>query len=225
MPENTLFAFRTFGIPEDVLCPHYTGWPRGETASITNLWNGEPADSVFGEFWNNSTHVVALWDESSLFFRFRCAFDELHVRPDWGEGGPIGGLWDADVAEVFLQPPGSEVYFEVEVSPLGQWIDVCVVKPRQIVDFDWRSEITARVQLVESERIWWATFRLPFSPMLEKSSTDSGPCLGDVWRVNLFRIAGKEPVRQCMSWQPTHTAQPDFHVPSAFGNLIFLEDE
>jgi alpha-galactosidase len=42
-----------------------------------------------------------------------------------------------------------------------------------------------------------------------------------VWRANFYRVEGKAEPRQYMAWQPTHTLQPNFHVPEAFGALRF----
>jgi alpha-galactosidase len=41
------------------------------------------------------------------------------------------------------------------------------------------------------------------------------------WRVNFFRVEGVAEPRFYSSWQPTHTPQPNFHVPEAFGVLRF----
>jgi len=42
-----------------------------------------------------------------------------------------------------------------------------------------------------------------------------------VWRVNFYRVEGKTEPRQYLAWQPTNTAQPNFHVPKLFGTLRF----
>jgi alpha-galactosidase len=39
--------------------------------------------------------------------------------------------------------------------------------------------------------------------------------------VNFFRVEGKEEPRGYYAWRPTHTPQPNFHVPSAFGSMRF----
>jgi alpha-galactosidase len=45
---------------------------------------------------------------------------------------------------------------------------------------------------------------------------------GAVWRVNFFRVEGPNEPRGYYAWRPTHTPQPNFHVPAAFGSMRFL---
>ena len=51
------------------------------------------------------------------------------------------GLWNKDVVEVFLKPGAARNYFEIEVSPLGQWADMRIVEPRVEVDLEWNSDL------------------------------------------------------------------------------------
>lgn len=202
--------------------PSHPDWKRAEKVAIERYWNGRPAMTLKGLQWNNLTRVASLWNTEALFFFFECWYESLYVNKDWPTSESVYGLWEYDVAEVFLKPDGSDDYFEIEVSPLGQWLDVRVSKPRELVDFEWRSALTLRVVLIEEQRIWRAFLRLPLCALSRNSV--SGPFLqeGDAWRVNLFRIAGPPSDRECLSWRPTFTREPDFHVPAAFGNLIFL---
>ena len=57
--------------------------------------------------------------------------------------------------------------------------------------------------------------QIPWSDSLPK------PQKGDAWRVNLFRCVGVGDDRY-LAWQPTYTAEPNFHVPEVFGWLDFL---
>jgi hypothetical protein len=41
------------------------------------------------------------------------------------------------------------------------------------------------------------------------------------WRVNFYRCEGLDPQRAYLAWRPTHSAQPNFHVPESFGVLRF----
>jgi hypothetical protein len=44
-----------------------------------------------------------------------------------------------------------------------------------------------------------------------------------VWRVNFYRVEGPSEPRFYSAWRPTNTSQPNFHVPEAFGRLVFAE--
>ncbi len=41
------------------------------------------------------------------------------------------------------------------------------------------------------------------------------------WRVNFYRVEGAAEPRFYSAWQPTRTPAPNFHVPEAFGELVF----
>lgn len=221
MPENTLFSKRDSGQAKQLLQHDFPGWLDAEKIQISNYWNGDP---VPGAGWRMSTAISSLWSDRNLFLRFECTFDELNVDPGLGEGGPIDQLWEWDVVEAFIRPQGRKDYFEIEVSPLGQWLDVHILKPRMQVDFSWRSQLTLNVKTDQVTQSWTSIVCLPFAPMLGTESPLTGPELGDIWRINFFRAAGKEPGRHYLTWRPTRTPEPDFHVPAAFGNLLFVED-
>jgi len=44
-----------------------------------------------------------------------------------------------------------------------------------------------------------------------------------IWRANFYRAEGEAKPRFYSAWCPTKTLQPNFHVPEAFGRLIFIE--
>jgi len=44
-----------------------------------------------------------------------------------------------------------------------------------------------------------------------------------VWRVNFFRVEGATEPRFYSAWRPTNTPKPNFHVPEAFGALVFTD--
>ncbi|MGH9339065.1 MAG: carbohydrate-binding family 9-like protein [Acidobacteriota bacterium] len=223
MPLNTLFTYRT-GQDKAALLDHSNPlWNRCERATIDRYWSGQSALKEKGYNWNNLTRVSSLWNEDCLFFYFKCWFEALNVNPEWNTQRKIHGLWERDVVEAFIKPESCDDYFEIEVSPAGQWLDLHVIKPRVDVDFHWESGLDVQVEIKHEERLWRTLIALPFEPMLETAEISRRPAVGDAWRLNLFRCAGEQPDREYLAWRPTFTPQSDFHVPSSFGNLIFLE--
>ena len=223
MAENSLFS-RATSIEEGfILESTNEAWKSADEVAIDRYWNGEPASRSKPD-WNALTRIRTLWNRENLYFRFDCSYDTISVKPELGSGGPIDELWETDVFEVFLRPSGCPDYFEFEVSPLGQWLDVHVITPRQNVDFAWSSHLVVTVDLDEHERTWSGVLQIPFEPMLHTVGIDQPPKPGELWGINLFRLAGEEPNREYLAWRPTRTIEPDFHVPSAFGHLVFLEE-
>ncbi|HUI74970.1 MAG TPA: carbohydrate-binding family 9-like protein [Candidatus Acidoferrum sp.] len=183
-------------------------------------WNSVPA-ILFNTDWqgknpdpHRETEVGLLWTPETLFLRFRCRYRTITVFPDADPSGRRDLLWDRDVAEVFLQPDPSvpRRYFEFEVSPNGFWIDLDI-RPNEKLDPD--SGMKCRAHRSDAQKLWFAELAIPM-PSLAPAFNP-----GSSWRVNFFRVEGASEPRFYSSWRPTNTPQPDFHVPSAFGQLVF----
>jgi alpha-galactosidase len=171
-------------------------------------WQGKNPDP------DRQTRVRVLWSRDTLYLRFECHYRSLHVFPDSDPKGRRDHLWDRDVAEAFLQPDPSRphAYKEFEVSPNGLWVDLDIspgAKP------DLNSGLTRSVMLDEAARTWTAEIAVPMHALTAQFDPTN------IWRVNFYRVEGKEEPRGYYAWQPTGTPQPNFHVPSAFGNMRF----
>lgn len=221
MPENALFSSKTTDDEKQLFDPAATLWRKSPPAEIARYWNGASAAAAHDLNWSNLTRVRSAWNETHLFFYFEAFFDELNVDPNWTTRESVHGLWEKDVVEVFLQPEAREDYFEIEVSPLGQWLDAHIREPRVDVNFSWSSSLSLRVFLEKEEGVWRAFLGLPFRSLAEEER----PGIGSVWHLNLFRIAGQEPGREYLAWRPTFTEKPDFHRPASFGYLFFLDSQ
>jgi len=75
--------------------------------------------------------------------------------------------------------------------------------------------MTRSVTVDEKAHTWAAELAIPITAVAAKFDPKA------VWRVNFFRVEGSEEPRGYYAWQPTHTPQPNFHVPSAFGRMLF----
>jgi len=146
--------------------------------------------------------------------RFECRYRELFVFEDSDPHGRRNHLWDRDVAEAFLQPdPSSENFYrEFEVSPNGMWVDLDIF-PGGLADL--KSGLQRSVVLDEKSRTWTAELAIPMKSLTTKFDPSA------IWRANFYRVEGRSEPRAYLAWQPTHTPQPNFHVPEAFGKLRF----
>jgi alpha-galactosidase len=163
---------------------------------------------------DRETQVRALWSPTNLYLRFECRYRELHLFTDSDSNGRRDQLWDRDVAEAFLQPDPSQphAYKELEVSPNGFWIDLDISPGAKR---DLQSGMQRSVALNESAHTWIAEIEIPLKALTNHFDPEA------VWRANFFRVEGKIEPRGYYAWQPTHTPQPNFHVPSAFGRMRF----
>jgi hypothetical protein len=222
MPENTLFSHLCSVGDAELFDQQSDLWKRADRVTIDRYWDGKAVLKEKGPEWRNLTQVASVWNHDTLYFYFHCWFDQLTVNPEWTTSSAIPGLWEKDVVEIFLRPESCDDYYEIEVSPLGQWLDIHILKPRVNADYRWESRLRLQVRVDQESRIWRVFVALPFIPLMQVYGDKQCPRVGDSWRLNLYRMTGEPPDREYLAWCPTFTGKPDFHVPSAFGNIIFL---
>ena len=190
--------------------PSDSAWQAASPIAFHSDWQGKNPDP------GRSTEVRLLWNADTLFLRFVCRYRTLTVFDNAEPNGRLVGLWDRDVAEVFLQPDASQLrrYFEFEVSPNGFWIDLDIEPGKKD---DPKSGMRRRVVLDEPKKIWTADVAIPLASLDPKFDPTR------TWKVNFFRVEGETEPRFYSSWRPTNTPQPQFHVPEAFAPLRFLD--
>lgn len=183
-------------------------WQSAASVIFCSDWQGKNPDEL------RETKVRVLWSADTLYLRFECRYRDLYLFENSDPNGRRDQLWDRDVAEAFLQPdPTRERYYrEFEVAPNGMWIDLDIFPGGRA---DLKSGMKRSVFLDDKAQRWAAELAIPMSALTSKFDPKA------VWRANFYRVEGKAEPRAYLSWQPTGTAQPNFHVPAAFGRLRF----
>ena len=198
----------------DVAASDFTNpeWVHADAIQMDHYWSGEPAPE--------SRHAEArlLWSNKALHIRFvGNQAEPLIVSNKPQTEKKTMGLWDRDVCEIFIAPDPQmvEKYFEFEVAPTGEWLDAAIdlTSGRRETDWGFHSQMTTAAK-IENDCVTMA-MRIPWNHSIHQ------PQHGERWRVNLFRCVGKDPNRGYLSWRATHTPEPLFHVPKAFGWLVF----
>lgn len=190
----------------------HAAWESVEAARITEQWSGKQTPE--------SRHFEArmLWSDRHLYVHFYARQSGPLIVSD----KPVFtkktmNLWDRDVVELFVAPDRHEPgkYFEFEVAPTGEWLDLAidVTSGERVTDWDYNSglEAAARIEddcVLMAMKIPWEAFGLR-------------PKSGDVWLGNIFRCVGSGEKRGYLAWRPTMTTKPNFHVPERFGEFIF----
>ncbi len=193
-----------------------------------------------GEKPKQPTAVRLLWNEQYLYVGFLC-----HDRDIWGtireHDGP---LYNEEVVEVFIDADADlRTYVELEVNPLNALFDAFVLNGKDRgqgihVLRDWDSSemqhavsIDGKVKLDPPstrdeaanvpDRSWSCEIAIPFKDLL--TAPNIPPKVGDVWRINLYRIdRGKtKEADEYSAWSPTWKI--DYHRPQYFGFLRFAE--
>jgi cellulose/xylan binding protein with CBM9 domain len=187
-------------------------WDLPQPVQIDHYWSGDPAPA------GRHAEARILWSDQALHVRFICNQTEPLVISDRPQTETkTMNLWDRDVCEIFLAPDPNlfEKYFEFEVAPTGEWMELGLdwTTGQRQSDWQFTSGMTTAAR-IEPDRVTMA-MRIPWSARLPK------PASGERWRANLFRCVGLDPKLRYLAWQPTRTPEPFFHVPQAFGWLAF----
>ena len=194
---------------------------------LNNKFWEEAKDVIVDKYWSGENAPVGrhfktklLWSDSALYVRFEANQAEpLVVSEKANLKTKTRGLWDRDVCEIFLAPNKNEPrkYFEFEIAPNGEWIDLGIYQKtdERITDWNYNSGMQSAAR-IEKDRVIMAL-------KVEWKAFGAVPKSGDVWRGNILRCVGREPTRGYLAWQPTRTKEPSFHVPEAFGNFQFSE--
>jgi len=181
---------------------------------LSSLWNGLPIDNTL------KTTLWAAWTPSFLYLLFECSYVSLNISatPQFKE--KTMGLWDRDVVEAFVAPDSRNPchYREVEVSPLGEWVDVEleITNGERKSNWEWNSSVESVCKIEDS--VWKTAFRIPSETLFGHNISAGQECVG-----NFYRCDGTEPDRHYITWQPTMTPEPAFHVPERFGRIRFVD--
>jgi alpha-galactosidase len=210
MSTPTATAVRLLATVDPHGFPSASAWEIAPPVRFDADWQGKNNDPLL------ETEVRLLWTPDTLYVRFQAHYRSITVFPDSDPNGRRDLLWDRDVAEAFLQPDPSvpRCYKEFEVSPNGFWIDLDIA-PREKRDL--RSGLNRRVRIDETKKQWVAELSLPMKSLAMRFDPHA------TWRANFYRVEGQAEPRFYSAWSPTGTPQPNFHVPEAFGKLIFVE--
>lgn len=171
------------------------------------------------------TTFRALWAATGLWVRF----DAIDPDPWHTYTHRDDPLWEEEVVEIFVDPDGDGLHYaEVEISPANVVTDLLMFRgePDKRSDIGWdfagiRTAVTRRTEG------WTAIALLPWPGFasLPATEVDVPPSPADAWHFNVFRIkrpgGPQDPERDAVyaAWSPP--PGPSFHVPEAFGKMIF----
>ena len=189
-------------------------WKAANEILIDKYWSGEKAPVGRG------FKAKLLWSKTALYVRFEANQTEPLIVSDTPNlKTKTKGLWDRDVCEIFLAPNKADFrrYFEFEIAPNGEWIDLGIYqKPdERITDWDYDSgmQSAARIEknkVVTAIKVEWKAF-------------GATPKAGDIWLGNILRCVGAGATRGYLAWSPTLTETASFHVPEKFGEFEFIK--
>lgn len=170
----------------------------------------------------SETRVASLWTPVHVYFAFRCKYATLNVYQGEDPARERWELWNRDVVEVFINPQPQRVnhYYEFEVAPNNQWIDLEIDKDKDpFNNAAWDSRFEHATRVNAEGHVWSCEMRIPVKAMGEESVRPDAE-----WRVNCYRADGKgtDAQRRFLSWS-TIPQGNTFHVPTRFGIIRFVK--
>ncbi|MBC7795944.1 MAG: carbohydrate-binding family 9-like protein [Pyrinomonadaceae bacterium] len=201
-------------IADDVAIDDFTleKWKTADVVEMRKYWSGINAPL------ERFSEARVLWNDAALFVRFDCEQHEHYVTNTMPHFDcKTERLWEQDVCEIFIapNPKKPESYFEFEIAPTGEWLDLAILQleNRRETDFNYASGMKTSTN--KRDNGFTAIFRVEWQAFGER------PRSGDIWRGNFFRCVGAGANRGYLAWRPTFTATPNFHVPKVFGEFRF----
>jgi Carbohydrate-binding family 9 len=212
MRTDTATAIRFVGATDAKGFPVDAAWEIAAPVRFDTDWQGLNGDR------ERETQVRLMWTTETLFLRFDAKYRVLTVFADGDVEGRRDHLWDRDVCEAFLQPDPSQLrrYKELEVAPNGFFIDLDIDAGAGS-GRDLKSGLRRRVDVDSASKTWRAVLAVPMKSIVERFDPKAA------WHANFYRVEGPAEPRFYSAWQPTRTEKPSFHVPEAFGKLVFAE--
>jgi hypothetical protein len=170
------------------------------------------------------TRIASLWTAKYVYFAFSSKYSVLNVFEGEQSAKEKWGLWDRDVVEVFINPNPERFnhYYEFEVSPNNQWIDLEIdLDKKPFNDAAWDSHFEHATRVDEASHVWTCEMRIPTSALLVQMMKP-----GMEWRLNFYRADGKggDSQRRFLSWSPLPPGTKlSFHQPASFGIIRFVK--
>ncbi len=189
-------------------------WSMARRIKIDKYWSGKNAPS-YRHFYSE-----LLWSTKFLYVRFVANQKEpLVVSENPNLHSKTMGLWERDVCEIFIAPEISNYqrYFEFEIAPNGEWLDLEITKTPSERLTNWIYESKMSVATIFRDDMLIMAMKIPWKAF------DITPKAGDRWMGNIFRCVGNGKNRGYMAWSPTKTQTPNFHVPEKFGIFEFVK--
>ncbi|HEX5481368.1 MAG TPA: carbohydrate-binding family 9-like protein [Terriglobia bacterium] len=194
-----------------------TAWRKARWTRFNHDWQGKR------HYPQAETRFASAWTPRQVYVAFWCKYSVLNVFEGGDPEKDTLGLWNRDVVEAFLNPDPACVnhYYEFEVAPNNLWVDLEINLDRQPVgDAHWNSGFTHATRI--RARAWTCEMRIPVASMTDPNY-ELRP--GAEWRGNFFRADGRgdDTKRRFLTWSPTLTPKPNFHVPTRFGIIRFVK--
>jgi hypothetical protein len=194
-------------------------WTAAPAVTLQFLWESQTGAK-------QPTRARLLWDAQALYVGFDADDADITARFEQRDDP----TYRDDAVEIFINPnPKQEaVYYGFEMNARGVLYDYLNYNSRTLFKrFDatgvriatsLRGTLNVRT---DTDNGWSLEALIPW-PNFEELSRRP-PAAGAVWKVNFNRWDGVEPARRMSIWSDPQNNESWPHVPSRFGEIIFVE--
>jgi hypothetical protein len=189
-------------------------------ATVEELWQLAPAIRFDTDYAGEPTGIFTsarfVWNETGLFGLFELEQNAVNVDSSRPIQQERDRLYQEDCVELFLTPDATNLdhYYEIELGPLGHFFDLEIDRQRKLSASSWSSGVVLATHRDAANQATRIEAHFPAPEIL--AALRPGARLPFA----LYRMEGKAP-RRYLAWSPPRTPKPNFHVPSAFGTLVF----
>jgi len=177
-------------------------------------------------FPDSEVQVASLWTPGYVYFAYWCRYQSLNIYAGEDPAKERWELWNRDVVEAFINPQPQRFphYYEFEVAPNNQWIDLEIdLTKTPFGDAGWDSHFEHATKVDAEHKVWMVEMRVPVKSMMVNAIQ-----AGDEWRLNLYRAdgPGDDTRRRFMCWSALPAGpNKSFHQPASFGIIKFAKLE
>ena len=194
-------------------------WAATSAMTLQFLWESQTGPKQM-------TRARLLWDAQALYVGFDA--DDTDITAQFQQRDDP--TFRDDAVEIFINPdPKQEtVYYGFEMNARGVLYDYLNYNSRTLFKrFDatgvkiatsLRGSLNVRT---DTDSGWSLEAMIPW-PNFEELSRRP-PAVGAVWKVNFNRWDGVEPNRRMSIWSDPQNTESWPHVPSRFGEIVFVE--
>jgi len=175
------------------------------------------------QFPESETQVASIWTATYVYLAYWCKYSTLNIYEGEDTAKERWELWNRDVVEAFInpQPERFNHYYEFEVAPNNQWIDLEIdLEKTPFNDAAWDSHFEHATRIDKQNHLWTCEMRIPVTMMGARLLEP-----GAEWRLNLYRAdgPGDDTQRRFLSWSPLPGEKLTFHQPASFGIIRFVQ--
>lgn len=188
-------------------------------------WAGAVWLQDFSDPWHDEaaplTHFRALWDDDNFYFIFRADDDEI-ICPK--EDNEEMNAVNSDRVEIFFKiDDRMDPYYSLEMDALGRVFDSRGIYPRRIDHtWDWPEKELELSTTIDATG-YWLEGRISINSLRQLGLIQpDGKIKAGLFRGDYRKGTADKVSIRWISWIKPDSEKPDFHIPSAFGELKLM---